>query len=55
MPDFNIRDTDGQTVLSFCLWNGNLNLAKKLIRNIYSFRSSSIYNDNNYWKTNEMH
>jgi ankyrin repeat protein len=32
-PDFNLKDSDGQTVLSFCLWNGNLNLARKLIQN----------------------
>jgi rabankyrin-5 len=31
--NFNIRDSDGQTVLSLCLWNGSLNLAKKLIGN----------------------
>lgn len=30
-PDFNIRDSDGQSVLSLCLWNNSLELAKKLI------------------------
>lgn len=33
MPDFNVRDTDGQTVLSYCLWNRNLAMAKRLIQN----------------------
>jgi ankyrin repeat protein len=31
VPDFNVKDANGQTVLSYCLWNGLLNLAKKLI------------------------
>ena len=30
-PDFNIKDSDGQTVLSLCLWNNLIPLAKKLI------------------------
>jgi ankyrin repeat protein len=31
--NFNIRDADGQTVLSLSLWNSSLSLAKKLIGN----------------------
>ena len=31
VPDFNIRDSDGQSVLSLCLWANLLTLAKKLI------------------------
>jgi hypothetical protein len=31
VPDFNIRDTDGQSVLSLCLWANLLNLARRLI------------------------
>lgn len=31
LPDFNIRDSDGQSVLSLCLWNNSLELARKLI------------------------
>ena len=31
VPDFNIRDSDGQSVLSLCLWANLLNFAKKLI------------------------
>ncbi len=30
-PDFNIKDSDGQSVLSLCLWNGSINYAKQLI------------------------
>lgn len=31
MPDFNIKDSDGQSVLSLCLWKSSLELAKRLI------------------------
>ena len=31
MPDFNIRDSDGQSVLSLCLWKNSLELARRLI------------------------
>ena len=31
VPNFNIKDADGQTVLSLCLWNNMLSLAKSLI------------------------
>ena len=36
-PDFDIKDTDGQSVLSLCLWAGLVTHANKLIGN----RSSS--------------
>ncbi|CAF0854297.1 unnamed protein product [Brachionus calyciflorus] len=31
IPNFNIKDNDGQTVLSLCLWSNMLSLAKSLI------------------------
>ena len=31
VPDFNLRDSDGQSVLSLCLWSNLLNLSQKLI------------------------
>ena len=31
VPDFNIRDSDGQSVLSLCLWSNLLLPAKNLI------------------------
>ena len=31
VPDFNLRDSDGQSVLSLCLWANLLNLSQKLI------------------------
>ena len=31
LPDFNILDANGQSVLSLCLWSNSLDLAKKLI------------------------
>jgi ankyrin repeat protein len=44
MPDFNVKDANGQTVLSYCLWNGMLNLAKKLIGKfeIHSFQNKFL-------------
>ena len=31
LANFNIKDSDGQSVLSLCLWSGLIALAKKLI------------------------
>lgn len=31
IPNFNIKDGDGQSVLSLCLWNNMFQLAKNLI------------------------
>ena len=43
-PDFNIKDSNGQTVLSYCLWNGMLALAKKLIGKILLLDTESKVN-----------
>lgn len=31
IPNFNLRDSEGQSVLSCCLWNNLLKVAKNLI------------------------
>jgi ankyrin repeat protein len=34
LANFNIKDSEGQSVLSLCLWSGLIALAKKLIGNL---------------------
>ena len=33
IPDFNLKDSDGQSILSLCLWNSLFDYAQKLISN----------------------